>query len=320
MTLGREDRDTVFAEYTHTARQYGQHQQQRMERIGAEALSEMAVDSANAARIMGQLAGQALLGDAESQAILREMGQEIQAFAANPANYITESNREQLAQADALELAGHLDEADRLRVRVALENQSMLMGAGGLVASLPRLARNVVTSRSGIAGAGDFSGSRVQDGHIGPHKVSLDDAISGLRNSTGTEANQFARQIAEMSTHINQDSNRVVLGRWVENGGYIGEAKANGGVWYETDSSFFSKLTNGLSEAESRAKAWSVNEQFLQSQLERGVSRIDLHGETIREVLTNRPSSFTAMEIKYLETNAGQFGYVRDGGSWIKVD
>lgn len=153
-----------------------------------------------------------------------------------------------------------------------------------------------------------------------PNKLSLDDAISGLRNTSGTEADQFARQIAEMSTHVNQNSNRVVLGKWAENGGYIGEAKANGGVWYETDSSFFSKLTNGLSETEGRAKAWSVNEQFLQGQLERGVGRIDLHGETIREVLTNRPNSFTAMEIKYLETNAKSFGYVRDANSWIKVD
>ncbi|MBD3898325.1 DUF637 domain-containing protein [Halomonas sp. ML-15] len=148
VTLGREDRDTVFAEYTHTARQYAQHQQQRMEHIGAEALSEMVVDSVNAPIIMGQLVGQALLGDEESQALLQEMGQEIKAFAANPLNYITESNREQLAQADALELAGQQDEADRLRVRVALENQSMLMGAGGLVASLPRMAKSVVTSRA----------------------------------------------------------------------------------------------------------------------------------------------------------------------------
>ncbi|MGR2741081.1 DUF6862 domain-containing protein, partial [Billgrantia sp. Q4P2] len=168
VTLGREDRDTVFAEYLHTASQYGQHQQQRMERIGAEALSEMVVDSINAPIIMGQLVGQALLGDEESQALLREMGQEIKAFADNLPHSIPESIsgsiREQLAQADALELAGQQDEADRLRVRVALENQSMLMGTGVLAASLPRLARNVVTSRSGIAGAGDFSGSRAQDG------------------------------------------------------------------------------------------------------------------------------------------------------------
>ena len=154
VTLGREDRDTVFAEYLHTAGQYGQHQQQRMERIGAEALSEMVVDSINAPIIMGQLVGQALLGDEESQALLQEMGQEIKALFTNPASYITESAREQLAQADALEQAGQLDEADRLRVRVALENESMLLGTAGLVASLPRLAKSVVISRSGMAGAG----------------------------------------------------------------------------------------------------------------------------------------------------------------------
>ncbi|KPQ28966.1 MAG: S-type Pyocin [Marinobacter excellens HL-55] len=154
-----------------------------------------------------------------------------------------------------------------------------------------------------------FQKSVGSDGEGVRNKRALDDAISGLRSATGTDANQFARQIAGMSTHVNQDSNRVVLGRWAENGGYIQEAKANGGVWYETESSFFSKLTNGLGEAEGRAKAWSVNEQFLQSQLERGVGRIDLHGETIRDVLINRPNSFTAMEIKYLESNAKNFGY-----------
>ncbi|MCO7246030.1 polymorphic toxin type 43 domain-containing protein [Halomonas sp. Mc5H-6] len=171
VTLGREDRDTVFAEYIHTARQYGQHQQQRMERIGAEALTEMAIDSVSAPIIMGQLVRQALLGDAESQALLQAMGQEIKAFAANPLNYITESNREQLAQADALELPGQPDEADRLRVRVALENQSMLMGAGGLAASLPSMARNVATGRSGMAGTGDFSRGRAQDDVVVSDKI-----------------------------------------------------------------------------------------------------------------------------------------------------
>ncbi|WFF41183.1 filamentous hemagglutinin N-terminal domain-containing protein [Salinicola endophyticus] len=152
--LGRDDRDTVLAEYTHTATQYGEHQQQRMERIGAEALSEMVVDSASAPIIMGQIVGQALQGDEESQALLQAMGQDVKAFAANPVNYITEKNREQLAQADALEQAGKQDEADKLRVRVALESESMLMGAGGLVARLPRMAKSIVTSRLDTARAG----------------------------------------------------------------------------------------------------------------------------------------------------------------------
>jgi len=107
------------------------------------------------------------------------------------------------------------------------------------------------------------------------------------------------RKIAETSTHSTKTTERVVLGRWDPGGRYIAEAKSNGGVWYETDPSFYpkSKLSEGLDEAAARSKTWTVNEQFLESQLERGPTRIDLTGESIVEVLTNRPNSFTAMEI-----------------------
>jgi len=149
--------------------------------------------------------------------------------------------------------------------------------------------------------------------------TTLDQAILGLRNSSGDAAKVFARQISDMSTHVSGNVDRVVLGRWAENGGYIGEARTNGGTWYETDSSFFPKLTEGLDETVGRTKAWNVNEQFLQSQLEKGVGRLDLHGETITEVLVNRPNSFTAMEIKYLVKNAEAYGYTRIDNSWVKV-
>ncbi|WP_434985195.1 hemagglutinin repeat-containing protein [Vreelandella zhaodongensis] len=152
---GDVDRDT-YSDYQKTATLWADNQQQRMEHIGAEALTEMAVDAATAPLILAQLAGQAALGDEDSRAILREMGNEIKAFAANPAAHISESNREQLAQADALEQAGQRDEADRLRMRVALENQTMIMGAGGLAASLPKVASSI-TSRPGRTGLGDGS-------------------------------------------------------------------------------------------------------------------------------------------------------------------
>jgi hypothetical protein len=70
-----------------------------------------------------------------------------------------------------------------------------------------------------------------------------------------------------------------------------------------------------VSGGHSQARA----EQFLQTQQERGVARIDIYGETMAEVLTNRPNSFTAMEIKYLEANAQNYGYVRIGNSCIQV-
>ncbi len=152
---GDVDRET-YSDYQHTATLWGEHQQQRMEHIGAEALTDMVVDSATAPLILGQLAGQAALGDEESRAILREMGNEIKAFAANPAEHISENNREQLAHADALEQAGQRDEADRLRMRVALENQTMIMGAGGLAASLPKVASSIASrpGRVGLDGSG----------------------------------------------------------------------------------------------------------------------------------------------------------------------
>ncbi|WP_445621387.1 endonuclease toxin domain-containing protein [Kushneria sp. Sum13] len=222
MMRGRENQDTVFAEYTHTARQYGQHQQQRMERIGAEALAEMVVDSASAPFIMGKLVGQALLGDAESRALLQAMGEDIKAFAANPANYISESNREQLARADALEQAGRLDDADKLRVRIALDNESMLIGAGGLLARLPRLARSVVTSRAiggtvdrattgiewgeGIQGQGmpweDYLGSQLPSGsRLPPNFKTFDffDRTTGVATSAKTLDTTTAAKIANPS-------------------------------------------------------------------------------------------------------------------------
>lgn len=168
-----------------------------------------------------------------------------------------------------------------------------------------------------IDDSGQPSEMRSKATHSG--KPSLDDLIIQLRDADGDEAKIAARKIAEMSTHANKNSDRVVLGRWAEDGGYIAEAKENGGVWYETDPDFFSKLTDGLSESAGRSKAWQVNKQFLQSQLEKGVGRIDLTGESIKDVLINRPNSFTAMEIKFLEKNAGNYGYIREGNSWIKV-
>lgn len=242
-------------------------------------------------------------------------------------------------------------EADTPRIQWSPSKQRL--GPGKLAAGLTTLSRAVRTSPvMRVAHIGDLGGvleevvaedgtvyrkysserlynATAPDGtqwqtdsieeNIVPEISRLDNAIEGLRNAMGDEVARYAREIAEVSTHVSENPDRVVLGRWSEKGGYIEEARRNGGVWYETEPSFFSKLTDGLSEAEGRAKVWSVNEQFLQSQLESAVDRIDLHGETIKEVLINRPNSLTAMEIKYLENNASKYGYMRDGNSWVRV-
>lgn len=81
----------------------------------------------------------------------------------------------------------------------------------------------------------------------------------------------------------------------------------------------FERLSVDLPSDQARQLTWSINQQFLIEQLQKGVPRIDLFGETIEQVLLNRPDSFTALELKFLAENADRFGYVRAGNSWMKV-
>lgn len=60
----------------------------------------------------------------------------------------------------------------------------------------------------------------------------LDAAIASARkaHSEGGDVAGAARVIADLSTHASGNADRVVLGRWVEGGGYVAEAKVNGGI------------------------------------------------------------------------------------------
>jgi hypothetical protein len=153
----------------------------------------------------------------------------------------------------------------------------------------------------------------------GSISAELEAAINGLRNTSGVEADRYARKIAELSTHTAGNLDRVVVGKWEKDGGYVGEAKKNGGIWYETGPNFFSKLSEGLDELTIKEKAWNVNKQFLLMQLQRGVHRITLFGETIEAVKSFRARSYTALEIEFLDKNAGDYGYIRESNSWVKV-
>lgn len=151
-------------------------------------------------------------------------------------------------------------------------------------------------------------------------RTQLINGILDLREafSSGKDMAPAAKTIADLSTRAEGTNNRVVLGKWDEGGGgYIGEAKKNGGIWYETSKGVFDKLTEGLSEKEITKIAWSVNERFLVEQMEKGVMRIDLVGETIAMVKNLRRKSFTAMEIDFLERENSS--YHLNGNSWVKV-
>ena len=62
-----------------------------------------------------------------------------------------------------------------------------------------------------------------------------------------------------------------------------------------------------------------MNQQFLQSQMESGVGRFDMTGKSIDDMLIERPDSYAAREITYLNTNAAKYGYTQEGNSWIKT-
>jgi hypothetical protein len=64
-----------------------------------------------------------------------------------------------------------------------------------------------------------------------------------------------------------------------------------------------------------------MNQLFLQRQLESGIPKIDYVGEPVEQVLTDPAiiGKTRWREVKYLEENAAQYGYERQGNSWVKV-
>ncbi|WP_163720946.1 WXG100-like domain-containing protein [Mycolicibacterium psychrotolerans] len=146
----------------------------------------------------------------------------------------------------------------------------------------------------------------------------------------GSSTHDLARQLSDFSTHHVHDEghlpgnvDRVVLGKWDgQDGGYIGEARANGGIYYDTGQEPWDSLTVGLSHEQVSDLGWQVNEEFLRTQMENGVSRIeyilDSQYASLEEVMIKRQGSFSAMEIEFLTENAPQYGYRRSGNTWVK--
>jgi hypothetical protein len=128
-----------------------------------------------------------------------------------------------------------------------------------------------------------------------------------------------------MSTHyVGDNPDRVVLGKFgAQEGGYIGEARGQGGIYFDTGDPTWGSMTHGLSESESQDLAWQVNQQFVRGQMESGVPRIDyeLLGKfaSVDDVLIVDPDSFSAMEIAFLKSNAEAYGYQQVGNSWMRV-
>jgi uncharacterized protein YukE len=137
----------------------------------------------------------------------------------------------------------------------------------------------------------------------------------------------LSQQLADMSTHyIGDNPDRVVLGKFQgQDHGYIGEARENGGIYYDTSNPVWDAVGQGLSKGEAEDLGWVVNERFLQTQMENGVSRIDYVVDprglsSVEDVVRIDPQSFSAREIRYLTENAPAYGYERIGNSWVRVN
>jgi len=147
--------------------------------------------------------------------------------------------------------------------------------------------------------------------------------------TTGQPTADLAHRLADYSTHhapvpVGGDptlSDRVVLGRYAPDGGYIGEAKTNGGIYFDTGNDTWNSMGQGLNESQVNQVAWQVNEDFLRTQLTNRVPRIDYvlpdDCETIEQVVKAYGQSFSAKEIAFLKENATAYGYRRSGSSWI---
>lgn len=134
----------------------------------------------------------------------------------------------------------------------------------------------------------------------------------------------LARYIAEKSTHKAGTVERVVIGSNTPNPlldfpGYIKEAETKGGIYYNTSG----EVWDVIKPDGGHGNAWPSNAQFLQSQLENGVPRIELKGATVTEVINDpfRKESFTGKEINHLKGYAYEYGYKfsAEENAWIKV-
>jgi hypothetical protein len=137
---------------------------------------------------------------------------------------------------------------------------------------------------------------------------------------------RLCQQLADMSTHyVGDNPDRVVLGKFdFYERGYIGEARGEGGIYFDTGDPTWAALTHDLGKPLADSLAWQVNEQFLRTQMESHVGRIEyiLDREkysSLEDMMFDRAGSFSAMEVDFISRNAAAYGYERVGDAWVYV-
>jgi hypothetical protein len=135
-------------------------------------------------------------------------------------------------------------------------------------------------------------------------------------------------QFAKLSTHscppqcapgaiVKGEADRVVLGKWADGGGYVGEASGNGGIWYQTPPDTYPIL--------GKDAAWETNQAFLRQQMQSGVPKLEFTGMDIdaemEKFASVPPESLPARvkEIQFLQDNAASYAYTQQGNSFVKL-
>jgi len=187
---------------------------------------------------------------------------------------------------------------------------SMLVGTKGAdkMAKLAKLSQAAdVTAGAATIGARDGSALKVAE------------ALAKVDEGSPAEV-AAAGYIAQQSTESYGAADRVVLGAYKADPaknflGYLGEARTYGGKAFNTGDPVWQAISPG-------DRAWVVNREFLQAQLEQNVPRIELKGTTVSEVLSNPKTamSFRGQEVQHLQRYAYQYGYkLVNDNTWVKL-
>lgn len=154
---------------------------------------------------------------------------------------------------------------------------------------------------------------------------SSEQALNASQNLTtaiarGDDITYLVSEIAVGSTH--GSGNRVVLGIFDRNGGYIGEAIENGGVFFDTGDNVWDQLVT--SKIDPRV-IWSINEQFMKNQVNSpNIERFDFIGEDVQIIIDlyadvpfDDIPKFGYKEIIWMFKNA-QDDFELVGNSWVR--
>jgi hypothetical protein len=216
--------DQTLGEYLSVAMQYGDLRSVAMEENAKTALVNMPVDAVNGAVDLSVIVTKAAIGDDQAQQQLSFIADGIKEFIKDPLNVTEAHILGRLAEADQLEAAGKINEADQIRSQIVLQGMFAITGVSGSVASLAstpiRITRVMDSGKNSgdITPEGSFSNNASNANAPGNQNV-------GKGGSTGSESStiQNADVVPEgAGTPINQYSDgsfRTPDGKFASQGG-----------------------------------------------------------------------------------------------------